>query len=78
MKLDKELTQLFRSMKLQDEFQTWNSETTVFPRIRATISKYKQRGSERIVYKLESEKSESVNSHQLAAALIRGKTVEFV
>jgi hypothetical protein len=38
--------------------------------------KDKQRGSERIVFKLESEKSKSVRSHQMAAVITRGKTVE--
>jgi hypothetical protein len=55
--------------------------TTVFLRIRAAaiwwISKDKQRGSERVVCKLESEKSESVKSHQMAA-LIREKTVVYM
>jgi hypothetical protein len=35
----------------------------------------KQKGSERIVYKPESDKSESHKSHQMNAAFIRGKTV---
>jgi hypothetical protein len=34
-----------------------------------------EKGSERIVCKLESEKSKSVDSHQMASAIIRGKTV---
>jgi hypothetical protein len=38
-------------------------------------SKDKQRGSERIVFKLESEKSKLMKSHWIAAAIFRGKTV---
>jgi hypothetical protein len=55
------------------------AERLDFPRIKAavilSISKYKQRGSERIDYKLESEKGHSVDSHQITADIIRGKTV---
>jgi hypothetical protein len=55
---------------------------SVFPQIRAAASNLlsslelgKKRGSERIVYKFESKKSKSVKSHQMTAALIRGKMV---
>jgi hypothetical protein len=57
-------------------------DPTVFPWIIAVafwwISKKNQRGSKRIVNKLESEKSKSVKSHQMTAVIIRRNTVEAI
>jgi hypothetical protein len=52
----------------------------IFPCIITAIiwrfSKDKQRVSERIVFKLEREKSKSGRSHQMTAAIIRAKTAD--
>jgi hypothetical protein len=54
-------------------------KTTVFPRIKPRPSGEFQkinREDQKITFKLESEKSISVRSHHMTAAIIRGKTVE--
>jgi hypothetical protein len=69
---------VFKSLRIEEDVAIYLTRQDFF-----CLSSNNSRGhlvdfkrlTERIVYKFESEKSKSVKSHHMAAALIRGKTV---